>query len=94
MTNKTKKNKAFRINSARIKECLVWLKANNEQYFDIEIDFDELERLEKVEYYHEIEGANVKFIDEEEQVDIDNLNIQEENKRFQGSTLGTTSTKE
>ena len=63
MTKATSKNKAFKINADRIFQSLKWLKANNPFYFDIVIDEDEIKNLEKVQFYHEIEGANVKFID-------------------------------
>jgi hypothetical protein len=36
----------------RIKAALDWLKKNNEAYFDIEIDEQELEKISKVEYYY------------------------------------------
>lgn len=63
-----KRNKQFKISATRIRAALEWLKLNNPNYADITIDDQELAKIEKVNYYQDLEGAKVEYVPDEKKV--------------------------
>jgi hypothetical protein len=65
-SGKDREAKFLKVCHIRIREAIIWLQENNLAYNDVKIDEEEMKKLEKVEYYYELEGANVQYIDDNE----------------------------